>query len=505
MNKGGYPTVAYADDVAILISGQFPSVMRELMQTALDQIVNWAGENGLRINPSKTELVLFTGRRVVPQFPLPHIGNTQLNLSPQVKYLGLTLDRKLNWRTTVEERIKKATIAFFTCKRLFGRNWGLRPQMVYWLYISIVRPILTYGALVWWTATRRATIRKELAGVQRMACIGISGAMRTTPTAGLEMILGLQPLDLFIKKCACMTAVRIRNNGQLSASPSNTSHANILSEFEGGSGRWRDLDVMFPKVGFDRGYSVKVPSREDWERGGVTGPEGGLVIFTDGSKTVSGTGAGFFSEEPVLDRSYRLEGHVTVFQAEVFAILKASESAKEIPAESITMCSDSRAALLALASRRTSSRLVNRCGEALTELAGRAEVTLVWVPGHRGIHGNEMADELAGAGAANIQRVAEAGIGRSLAAVRAELEDNLWRETDLRWTGRSDCNKSRTTWPHPNRGRSKRLLSWSRNSVRAAVGAYTGHCLLRGHAKRMGTVADDICRGCGEESETREK
>ena len=70
--------------------------------------------------------------------------------------------------------------------------------MVYWLYISIVRPILTYGALVWWTATRRATIRKELAGVQRMACIG----MRTTHTAGLEIILGLQPLDLVIKKCA---------------------------------------------------------------------------------------------------------------------------------------------------------------------------------------------------------------------------------------------------------------------------------------------------------------
>ena len=93
-----------------------------------------------------------------------------------------------------------------------------------------------------------------------------------------------------------MTAVRIRNNGQLSVSQSNTSHANVLSEFEGGFGRWRDLDVMLPRVGFDRGYSVRVPSREDWERGGVTGPESGLVIFTDGSKTVSGTDAGTFSE-----------------------------------------------------------------------------------------------------------------------------------------------------------------------------------------------------------------
>jgi hypothetical protein len=40
------------------------------------------------------------------------------------------------------------------------------------------------------------------------------------------------------------------------------------------------------------------------------------------------------------------------------------------------------------------SRLVEECQEALSVLAALNEVTLVWVPGHHGILGNEMADKL---------------------------------------------------------------------------------------------------------------
>ena len=42
---------------------------------------------------------------------------------------------------------------------------------------------------------------KELTKLQRTACIGLSitGAFRTTPTAALEVAIGLTPLPLWIK------------------------------------------------------------------------------------------------------------------------------------------------------------------------------------------------------------------------------------------------------------------------------------------------------------------
>ena len=41
------------------------------------------------------------------------------------------------------------------------------------------------------------------------------------------------------------------------------------------------------------------------------------------------------------------------------------------------------------------SKLVAECQDALLALANRNEVTLIWVPGHHGILGNEEADKLA--------------------------------------------------------------------------------------------------------------
>ncbi len=167
LKRRGFEVVAYADDVAIRISGKFPDTLKELMQNALNVMVNWAHSCGLEINAQKTELVLFTRKRVVPVMDPPSINGISLAFSEEAKFLGVILDRKLNWKSNITERVRKATVALYSCKNAIGKTWGLNPQMVHWLYICVIRPILMYGVIVWWPALKTAVNLKQLENIQR--------------------------------------------------------------------------------------------------------------------------------------------------------------------------------------------------------------------------------------------------------------------------------------------------------------------------------------------------
>jgi hypothetical protein len=65
--------------------------------------------------------------------------------------------------------------------------------VVYWIYTPVVRPIVTYGVTIWWPKVKLKASQVELNRLQRMACLGITGDMRTAPTAAMEVLLGLPP------------------------------------------------------------------------------------------------------------------------------------------------------------------------------------------------------------------------------------------------------------------------------------------------------------------------
>ena len=116
----------------------------------------------------------------------------------EVKYLGVILDSKLNWNQHLQKIIRKTQTTFALVRRTFGKKWGLRPGMVHWLYNTVIRPFIFYGALVWWPKVMQKTTKTQLGRIQRMACLTIIGAMKSTPTAAIQMLLNLTPLDLLI-------------------------------------------------------------------------------------------------------------------------------------------------------------------------------------------------------------------------------------------------------------------------------------------------------------------
>lgn len=499
MKIKGVKIVAYADDVVIIISGKHLPTMSDLMQSALKELATWAKQNGLGVNPSKTELVLFTRKYKIPPFRKPKMDGQELTLSNEAKYLGIILDSKLTWKRNTEERRKKALNAFYTCKKTFGSRWGMRPHIIHWMYTAIIRPILTYGALVWWHATETKSYLSNLTKVQRLACMGITGARRSTPQAALEVILNLLPIEIHIKSIAAKSAIRLREakvwKQQL------YGHGNILEQFRSVKSI-TTTDYISPYMDFRVPFFTKIPTREEWESNSVINAED-IQIFTDGSKMEQGTGSGIYCESLQIDESHRLSNDCSVFQAEIFAIEMALKNinTRNIPEDRITIFVDSQAAIKALRNNVVKSTAVSRCRNELIRAATRHQVNICWVPGHCNIEGNEKADELARKGSNMEEARAVNGIHAPICTLKRNIELDSRTKANNAWSSRDDCIISRSLWPEINEKRTKSITELSKNNIRLATGIITGHCDIGYMAAKMGRASNDYCRSCGNEEE----
>ncbi|KAJ8938082.1 hypothetical protein NQ318_021756 [Aromia moschata] len=247
------------------------------------------------------------------------------------------------------------------------------------MYTAIVRPVITYGAIVWWPGTRTDKARKQLDKVQRRASLGITGAMRTAPSRAIEVLTGLPPLHLVIEHKALRSAYRLTGLGHWIGEEQTTGHATIWNKATKNCPILLMLQASVePTICPSPKLGIRIPSRDDWENINNTICQNGIIWYTDGSKFGDKAGAG-------------------VFQAEIYVILACGmEILKTAPKRrTIQICTDSQAALMAIESSKVKSRLVLDCKKILNDLASCNIAILTWVPGHSGVPGNEEADRLA--------------------------------------------------------------------------------------------------------------
>lgn len=338
----------------------------------------------------------------------------------------------------------------------------------------------------------------ELAKVQRLACLCITGAMKSSPTAALEALLNLPPLHLLMQAEARLGAYRLKQNHVWRQRP--YGHARI----EG-----RICDPVLEMISdwspvtykFESPFTtcLKPPNESEIR------PVQELEWFTDGSVMNGRSGAGVCGGESEVSISMPLGTHTTIFQAEVAAItICAMENIRMgYVGKNIRILSDSQAAILAVGNCRSSSKLVLECQGYLETLAEHNRVEVGWVPGHKGHAGNEKADSLARLGSAHPLSGPEPGVGVTKSAVKRVVNDWISKQQISHWRNTAGQRHSKLLVGQPCPALAAELLRLRKKELRTVVGLITGHCGLRKHLHNMGIYLDNpVCRKCGEEAET---
>jgi ribonuclease HI len=264
------------------------------------------------------------------------------------------------------------------------------------------------------------------------------------------------------------------------------------------------VDATRPTFNFEPRYRVTIPHREVWTKGPAAPPEvKGLVWYTDGSKMKGWTGAGVYGQSVKRRLSYPLGRYATVFQAEIYAILACVYEIQSLdrPEKHVSICSDSQAALKSLQATRTTSLLVQQCQKALNDITQHA-VGLYWVPGHAGIRGNEIADELARGGSARGFLGPEPALGVSRREVQHRLKHWLVNQHWAAWRNLGALQQARELISGPDPGTKAKFMSFNRTQSRTVVGLLTGHNTLRRHLHQLGLVESPLCSRCGGKEET---
>ena len=515
INQFGALGIGFADDCCILLHRENIDHAMCLIQRIVDQLIRWGETLGLTFNPTKTVCIMFTrATDKTIKYPkrLLKIGGKEVPLSTDTRYLGVYIDSKLTWNIHFDIVVKKAKQYLCSMVNCLNKTWGPKPKLVKWVFSAVVRPRLNYGGVVWSHTINTIGKKQRLGQINRLAAMMLTPTRKKAPTAALEIIHDLMPLELFIEENALRTYCRLQLHKQSDWTTRKQKNASFLPHLkylkknaEEALGGITDQDSTYEIIE-DKQYIVTIDSIK-----GVKKPIlAQLNVYTDGSKTGQGAGAGFViiagKDKIQYTKSINLDDKASIFQAELIAITEAANYISNEYLDSrkyIKIFSDSQAALMAIKNGTCKSNTVKAAHEALNNAASlHKKLRVVWIKAHIGLDGNELADEYAKMG--TIDTTTHIRTNTTSAETKKLISEFLYHKWREKWRALKKCRMTKIFYTGPDRRVGARVARLGREQMSIFIQAITGHNNLNYMNSLIIPNYTSLCRLCEEEDETFE-
>ncbi|MEL6358425.1 MAG: reverse transcriptase domain-containing protein [Bacteroidota bacterium] len=506
-NKYGIVGNGFADDIGAVICGRTVKSMVNKMQRMIDELTDWGRGCGLKFCPQKSVAVLFGRKKMPNNPPKVHIYGEPIEYQTSVKYLGVTLDQKLDWKQHIKGQTDKAKSLLLNINNTVRDNWGPKPKLMKWAYAALVRPVLTYASMNWGHAIIYQNQIDSLRRINRMAANAITNIPRSTPTRMLEISLDLPPIPLVVTRLALNTYIRLHkvlpDVGGIN--PNRTKYTTPHLSY------WKEILTQSNIPVEDRetclykpqglAFKVTLASFDDSAKSRTPSQ---LNIYTDGSKDDNATGCGFLilthNGHIITQQADRLSNVATVFQAELRAIQKGAQFIIDNPGlhgKHVKLFSDSQAAILAVNQFIVRDTQIKDTIDTL-HTAGELCLSLRvgWIKAHAGHLGNERADSLAKSGL-SLPHVTLGDIPYPLSYFKQLTLEYIHNQWNTEWREYQAARQSKFFYPTVNTSKSREILLFGRFKLGTFLRIISGHNGLSYFRHLVDAENNDpFCRFC---------
>jgi len=230
------------------------------------------------------------------------LNNKPLGQVNNIKYLGIILDSKLNFREHFMHITGKRNKLIHALAKSANLSWGLNHEALNTIYKGAILPVMLYGAPIWGGAMGKKFKKILYSSVQRHINIRIAKAYRTYTNEALCILTGTTPIEIKAEEAANLYRItRDRQKHQL------------------------DYEVE-PKNWTHPADSVKINEQKE-------GNEHRIQIFTEGSKNEHCVGPGtatYIQNKLIHQMKHKLRDRCSNNQAEQMAIVKALQAIETI-------------------------------------------------------------------------------------------------------------------------------------------------------------------------------
>lgn len=412
--------VLYADDIAIWNRNIDMYASTRMINISMILLHRYLMERGLKISLNKTKRIIFKNKKNFVRSVDIKIENTLIEQVKTHKYLGIILDQNLNFTEHIKQRQNMVNRRINFLRYISGQNWGANRKILTTVYKTTIRSVIEYQAHLMNNITPQQN--KQLEKLQNRCLRIITGAVKSTPAASLQADTNIPSIQhrivfLYIKQAIRSQALDCKVINDIyeprvvtSSTLPNVVGYNEYYKYNELLQRNREMIHKIPKpIYFWKYKQIAVDYLIDESKSGLLDYEikvifneylekhdGSKFIYTDGSKQDSRCGMAFYTQlgEHHVYSNSRLADNTSIYNAELIAIETAVTFVIKSKINNVIICTDSKSATQAINRYvKVNNTHINYIHSLYSE--SNQDIKILWIPGHVGIEGNEVADTLA--------------------------------------------------------------------------------------------------------------